>query len=322
MTYRKLKQNIKNPQLNIKIFMPQSSDQMNKSNCLQSKTRATQHNLKVCQIELLILAILTRTYHNNWLTKKQQWTSKNSKQLNYNQLCNKQEKKFHQLKMNKNLLNKEKELVLLNQELQKKNQILIDLNKELGNKNDQINNQLLTYRESSEQSDIKKSIFYQKKANELESRILTLSNDLQKQKDENQKLNQSLLYLNELQQFFDKNYIQIKSNQKNEQQLTDKVKILAKQLELSIKTKIGMDSRIQELEEFILMLLDENQDAPKASQYLNLRNRQVRRSDILKANSENQQPVSYILQGLNKQDKSIKSPQDKFTTKIQLQMQQ
>eukprot|EP00825_Cyclidium_porcatum_P046869 TRINITY_DN7485_c0_g1_i5.p1 TRINITY_DN7485_c0_g1~~TRINITY_DN7485_c0_g1_i5.p1 ORF type:complete len:154 (+),score=47.20 TRINITY_DN7485_c0_g1_i5:28-489(+) len=100
------------------------------------------------------------------------------------------------------------------------------------------------------------------------------------------------------------------------------VKILAKQLELSIKTKIGMDSRIQELEEFILMLLDENQDAPKASQYLNLRNRQVRRSDILKANSENQQPVSYILQGLNKQDKSIKSPQDKFTTKIQLQMQQ
>lgn len=187
----------------------------------------------------------------------------------------------------KRLLNKEKELVLLNQELQEKNQILIDLNRELGLKNDQLNNQLLTLREKSEQSDIKKSIFYQKKANELESRILMLTEDLQQQKTESTNLQQSIQYLNELQQFFDANYIQVQSNAKNEQQLTEKVKILAKQMELAMKGKISMQSRICELEDFIIMLIDENQDATKAVHYLNLRNRQIRKSDIVRTRCAN-----------------------------------
>eukprot|EP00825_Cyclidium_porcatum_P052285 TRINITY_DN9862_c0_g1_i1.p1 TRINITY_DN9862_c0_g1~~TRINITY_DN9862_c0_g1_i1.p1 ORF type:complete len:406 (+),score=89.84 TRINITY_DN9862_c0_g1_i1:832-2049(+) len=184
----------------------------------------------------------------------------------------------------KSLVEKDKNIIQENKKLNQQYQEQFTINNQLLSKNEELNSELTSLKADIEQSDMKKNIFYQKKINEYESRILVMTEESCQLQEENQKLNQSLKYMNGMEKFFDKNFSEKKSDHSNsqEQQLSEKVKILAKQLEIQLKNKNGMQNRITELEEFIMMLLDENyEDNAKANLLINLGNKKIQRSDIL-----------------------------------------
>lgn len=190
-----------------------------------------------------------------------------------------------------NLVEKDKLLIQENKVLAEKNATLVNINSQLLARNQELAASLDQASDEQEQQEMKKNIFYQKKVNEYESRILLLTEDNCRLTEQIDKLNSTVNYLNQVQSFFDGTGPDAKATAANaahnEKMLTEKVKILAKQLEQHIRNRTATDARIAELEEFIMMLADERQDASKALQYLQLGNLTINKMDWLAVKCEN-----------------------------------